>query len=146
MQSRFSHVRLCATPWTVACQAPLSMGFSRQEYWSKLPCPLPGDLPNPRIEPASLSSPALAGGFFTSSTIWETLMIWQTIFFTHNTNEKVMWQLKGSLHKRQPHSAYALFFAFFFFFYLARKADRMYEALDAILSHEEEGHILRMAI
>ena len=46
-----SHVRLFATPWTVACQAPLSMGFSRQEYWSGLPFPSPGDLPNPGIEP-----------------------------------------------------------------------------------------------
>ena len=49
----FSHVRLFATPWTAACQAPLSMGFSRQEYWSGLPCPPPGDLPNPGIEPRS---------------------------------------------------------------------------------------------
>ena len=47
----FSRVWLFATPWTVALQAPLSMGFSRQEYWSGLPCPLPGDLPNPGIEP-----------------------------------------------------------------------------------------------
>ena len=51
------------TPWTVACQAPLSMGFSRQEYWSGLPCPPPGDLPDPGIEPVT---PALAGGFFTN--------------------------------------------------------------------------------
>ena len=43
----------CATPWTVACQAPLSMGFSRQEYWSGLPCPSPGDLPDPGIEPGA---------------------------------------------------------------------------------------------
>ena len=56
-----------ATPWTVAYQAPLSMGFSRQEYWSGLPCPPPGDLPDPRIEPVSLTSPALAGRFFTAS-------------------------------------------------------------------------------
>ena len=55
------------TPWTVACQAPLSMGFSRQEYWSGLPCPPPGDLPDPGIEPSSLMSPASAGGFFTTS-------------------------------------------------------------------------------
>ena len=48
-----SCVRLFATPWTVACQAPLSMGFSRQEYWSRLPCPPPGDLPNPGIKPRS---------------------------------------------------------------------------------------------
>ena len=49
-----SHVRLFAVPWTVACQAPLSMGFSRQEYWSELPFPPPGDLPDPRTEAASL--------------------------------------------------------------------------------------------
>ena len=56
-----------ATPWTVARQAPLSVGLSRQEYWSGLPCPLPGDLLDPRIKPMSLMSPALAGGFFTTS-------------------------------------------------------------------------------
>ena len=52
-----------ATPWTVARRAPLSTGFPRQEYWSGLPFPSPGDLPNPGTEPASL---ALAGGFFTT--------------------------------------------------------------------------------
>ena len=62
-----SCVRLFATPWTVACQAPLSMGFSRQEYWSGLPFPPPGDLPNPGVKPTSLVTPALAGGFFTLS-------------------------------------------------------------------------------
>ena len=67
--SCFSHVRLCATPWTISRQAPLSMGFSRQEYWSGLPCSPPGDLPDPGIEPTSLMSPALAGRFFTSSAI-----------------------------------------------------------------------------
>ena len=61
-----SHVRLFAAPWTVACQAPLSMGFSRQEYWNRLPFPPPGDLPNPGIEAESLVPPELAGGFFTS--------------------------------------------------------------------------------
>ena len=65
--SRFSRVRLCVTPWTVAHQAPLSMGFSRQEYWKGLPFPSPGDLPNPGIEPTSLTSPTLAGRFFTTS-------------------------------------------------------------------------------
>ena len=55
----------------VTSQAPLSMGFSRQEYWSGLPCPPPGDLPNPGIEPVSLTSPALAGRFFTTSATWE---------------------------------------------------------------------------
>ena len=60
-----------ASPWTVAHQAPLSMGFSRQEYWSGSPFPPPGDLPNPGIEPLSVISPALAGGFFTTSAAWE---------------------------------------------------------------------------
>ena len=53
------------------CQAPLSMGFSRQEFWSGLPWPLPGNLPNLGIKPMFLMSPALAGGFFTTSAIWE---------------------------------------------------------------------------
>ena len=54
------------TPWTVAHQAPLSMGFSRQEHWSGLPGPPPGDLPDLGIKPMSLMSPTLAGGFFTT--------------------------------------------------------------------------------
>ena len=54
------------SPWTVACQAPLSMEFSRQEYWSGLPRPPPGDLPDPGMEPTSLMSPVLAGRFFTT--------------------------------------------------------------------------------
>ena len=53
MLSCFSRVQLLVTPWTVARQAPLSMGFSRQEYWSELPFPSSGDLPDPGIEPAS---------------------------------------------------------------------------------------------
>ena len=60
-----------ANPSTVACQAPLSMGFSRQENWSGLPFPPPGDLPDLGIEPVSLTSPALADGFFTASVTWE---------------------------------------------------------------------------
>ena len=71
MLSHFSHVWLFATLWAVACQSPLSVGFSRQEYWSGLPCPPPGDHPDPGIESASLTSPALAGGFFTTSATWE---------------------------------------------------------------------------
>ena len=59
------------TLWTVACQAPLSMEFSRQEYWSGFPCPPPGDLPDPGIEPRSLMSPALAGRFFTTCATLE---------------------------------------------------------------------------
>ena len=69
----FSRVWLFATPWAVACQASLSMGFSRQEYWSGLLCSPPGDLPDPGIELTSLTSPVSAGGFFTISTSWEAL-------------------------------------------------------------------------
>ena len=67
----FLSVQLCAALWTVAPQAPLSMGFSRREYWSGLPCPPPGDLPHLGIEPGSLTSPALAGRFYTISTTRE---------------------------------------------------------------------------
>ena len=66
-------VCLCVILWTVARQAPLSVGFSRQEYWSGLLCPPPGDLPDPRIKPMSLASPALAGGFFTTRATWGAL-------------------------------------------------------------------------
>ena len=58
--------QLFAAAWAVARQAPLSMGLTKQEYWSGLPFPTPGDLPNPGIEPASLVSTALAGGFFVT--------------------------------------------------------------------------------
>ena len=65
----FSSVQLFAALWTVACQAPLSMGFSRQEYWSDNWESFSRILPDPGIEPMSLASPALAGGFFTTSAI-----------------------------------------------------------------------------
>ena len=69
-----SCVQLFATLWTLARQAPLSMGFSQQGYWSGLPCPPPGDLPDLGIKPVSLTSPALAGGFFTANITWEALV------------------------------------------------------------------------
>ena len=56
--SGFSNVQLCVTLWTIACQAPLSMGFSRQESWNELPCPSPGNLPVPGIKPMSFMCPA----------------------------------------------------------------------------------------
>ena len=62
--SCFGRVQLFATLWTVAHQTPLFLGFSRQEYWSVLSCPLPGDFPNPGSKPMLLMSLALAGGFF----------------------------------------------------------------------------------
>ena len=67
VRSCFSHVQLFAALWTVAHQAPLSMGFSRQAHWSGLLCPLPGDLPDPGIPCAS---PALTGEFFITSTTY----------------------------------------------------------------------------
>ena len=70
MLSHFSSVQLFVTSWTVALQAPLSRGFSRQEYWSGLPCPPPGALPDPGIKPTSLMSPALA--------TWE-VSLWRTV-------------------------------------------------------------------
>ena len=72
MLIRFSCIQLYATLWAVACQAPLSMGSSRQEYWNGLPCPPPRDCPNPGIELMSFMSPELAGRFFITITIWET--------------------------------------------------------------------------
>ena len=69
--SHFSRVHLFETLWAIDHQAPLSMGFSRHEYWSGLACPPPKDLPSTGIEPGSLMSPALAGEFFTTSATWE---------------------------------------------------------------------------
>ena len=85
-----SRVWLSATPWTVACQASLSMGFSRQEYRSGLPFPSPGDLPDPGIKPASLVSLIFAGRFFTTSTTWEAL--WE-----HEGARNATWVLHKSL-------------------------------------------------
>ena len=70
------HVRLSVTPWTVARRAPLSVGFSWQEYWSALPCPPPG------IEPASPTSPVLAGGFFTTAATWEAHVEWTDLLLS----------------------------------------------------------------
>ena len=74
MLSCFSHVRLWATLWTITHQGPPSIGFSRQEYWSVLPYPPPGDLPDLGIELTSLQSHAVAGRFFTTSATWEAHM------------------------------------------------------------------------
>lgn len=70
-----SRVRLFRPPWTVARQAPLSIGFSRKEYWSGLPCPLPEDLPTPGITLASLLSPASGSRFFTTSTTGKPIFL-----------------------------------------------------------------------
>ena len=70
-----SGVQFFVTPWTVARHAPLPMGFSGQEYWSRLLFPTPGDLPDSEIEPTSLVSPALAGGFFTTELPGKPVMM-----------------------------------------------------------------------
>ena len=83
MLSHFGHDRLYATLWTVACQAPLSMGFPRQEYWSGLPFPPSGDLPDPETEPVS---PALTGRFFTAKPLgkhWNGNRDGYTVYFFH---------------------------------------------------------------
>ena len=80
--SRFSLVRLFSALWTTVRQAPQSVGFSRQENWSGLPCPPLGDLPNSGIEPVPLTAPALTGRFFTTSTTWDlpltSCVIWES--------------------------------------------------------------------
>ena len=68
--SHFSHVRLFATPWIVACQAPLSVGFPRQENWSGLPFPPPRELPSPGMKATSPVSSALADKFFTTDPVF----------------------------------------------------------------------------
>ena len=73
MLSRFSRVHLFVTPWTVAHQAPLSMGFSRQEYWRGLPFPPPGNIPNPGFEPVCTFSISCTGRQVPASTPWEAL-------------------------------------------------------------------------
>ena len=78
------------TPWTVACQAPLSMEFSRQEYWSGQPFPTPGDLPDPGIKPMSAASPTLAGRFFTLMPPRKPNyhMVYRYLSFHHKTSSQ----------------------------------------------------------
>ena len=83
-----SHVQLVVTPWTVAHQAPLSLGFSRQEYWSGLPFPSPGDLPDPGIEPGSL---VMTGRFFTTAPPTKKKKKTKP----HNLNSPGLWTLVG---------------------------------------------------
>ena len=85
-----SRVWLFAAPWTVAYKAPQSMEFSRQEYWSGLPFPFPGNLPNPGIKPAFLMSPALACEFFITSATWEA-----AIYFSKSLHQSYKEHLVG---------------------------------------------------
>ena len=92
--SSFSPVQLFATLWAVAHQAPLSMGFSRQEYWSGLPCPPPGDLPDPGIEPASPVAPCiLAGGFSTTEPPGKPKEKPACPYFTPDSTSLLYWQV-----------------------------------------------------
>ena len=104
--SCFTRAPLFATAWTVGRQAPLSLGFSRQDYWNGLPCPPLGDLPNPAIKPASLMPPALAGGFFTTSTTREAQI--SCISETKQYVFSSAFEVKGGARKYVP---------FFFFFF-----------------------------
>ena len=100
MLSCFSCVQLFETPQTIAHQAPLSMGFSRHEYCSGLPCP-PRDLPKPGIKPASLSSPALAGRFFTTSGTWEDPVKWRHHYKVHLSVRHALTD-RAALMRRSP--------------------------------------------
>ena len=93
MLSHFSRVQLFVTLWTVAHQAPWSMGFSRQEYWSGWPCPPLGDLPNPGIKPGSLTSPALAGRLFISSVTWAAPLPAILVNKNHGSHQAIILQL-----------------------------------------------------
>ena len=94
--SCFGRVWLFVTLWTAACQVPLSLGFSRQEYWSGLPCPLPTNLPFLGIEPSSLVSSALAYRCFTTSASWEALKrvknSWREFMWNVRRKNPWIWQ------------------------------------------------------
>ena len=91
-----------STLWTITCQAPLSMGFPRQEYWSGLPFPPSGDLPNTGIKPESLSSLALAGRFFTDSATWEGPSSPTPLTPPSRQRFKPFWRARGCYRIMQP--------------------------------------------
>ena len=97
--SHFSRARLFVTLWTITHQALLSMGFSRQGYWSGLPCLPLGDLPNPRIKPTFLIPPALADRFSTTGTTWEA-------HSDHRSKQNQIINLHGSRKKTSTYSLY----------------------------------------
>ena len=103
MLSHFSSVQLFGTLWTVALQVPLSMGFSRQEYWSKLPFPTPGDLPDPEIES---TSPLLAGGFLPTVPPGRAVLVAQW-YRIHLSNAGEMGSIPGLGGSPQPRNSQA---------------------------------------
>ena len=99
-----SCLTLCYPINYVAHQAPLSMGFSRQEYWSGLPCPPPGDLPDPGIKPTILMSPELAGGFLTASATWEARWEEKKWYEGKQQQQKMRWYMGIFLPWQKLHS------------------------------------------
>ena len=96
MLSHFSHVQLCVTLWTVAHQASLSMGFSRQDYWHGLPCPPPGELPDSGFAPMSLKSPTLVGRLFITSVtffIYTYMAYWRQNLISWLISRYFTWHL-----------------------------------------------------
>ena len=116
MLSRFNHVLLFATLWTLAVQVPLSMGFPRQEYWSGLPFPPPVDLPDPGVKPMSLASSALAGGFFTTSATWEDHNVLE-ILVNINRQEKEIRGINVGREKVNFFTAFLFWLCHIFFFF-----------------------------
>ena len=98
---QLSHAGLFVTLWAIAYQAPLSMGFSRQDHWSGMPFPSSGHLPDSGIEPTSPASPALSGRFFTTSASWEALS-------SNEASPDSLWE------GHPPPSAHSLLLSFFF--------------------------------
>ena len=101
--SCFSCVQLFVPLWAIASQTSLSKGFSRQEYGSGLPSPPPGDVPKPEIKPASPTSPALAGGFFTTSATWEASLTHIYDYISSLTFSSVQFSPSVTSHSLQPH-------------------------------------------
>ena len=101
--SHFSSVGLFATLWAVACHAPLFMEFSRQEYWSRLPFPSPGDLPHPGIKLASLMSSVLAGKSFTTSATWECLSCKMSGWMNHKLESRLLGEISTSSDSKWCH-------------------------------------------
>ena len=111
--SLFRRVQLFATPWTAARRTSLSVGFSRPEYWSGLPFPPPGDLPDPGIKLTSRMPPALAGGLFTASATWEACMCVYNLIFPQSDRSQTPFCIdkygltkRFSTHRRQNKSLY----------------------------------------
>jgi len=126
--SHFSHVCLFVTLWTIASQAPLSMGFSRQEYWSGLPCPPPGDPPDPGIEPGSPMSPALADKFFTTSITWEAHVCIHIQNFWKDKQEIIiridLWRWVGKQERFVPFLFYLLCFTMSYINFIIKRGEK----------------------